>query len=81
MGRLRDKVVLVTGAAGAIGSAVADAVVELGGIAITTDLAGNEAIDHILDVTSPDDWGRVVAELDRTNRPSSPAPSSSSMAA
>jgi NAD(P)-dependent dehydrogenase (short-subunit alcohol dehydrogenase family) len=64
MGRLKDKVVLVTGAAGAIGSAVADAVVELGGIAITTDLAGNAAIDHVLDVTSPDDWERVVAAVD-----------------
>jgi 3(or 17)beta-hydroxysteroid dehydrogenase len=65
MGRLRDKIVLITGAAGAIGSAVADAVVEFGGIAVTTDLAAHEDIDHVLDVTSPDDWERVVAELDR----------------
>jgi NAD(P)-dependent dehydrogenase (short-subunit alcohol dehydrogenase family) len=66
MGRLKDKIVLITGAAGAIGSAVADAVVELGGIAVTSDLAGTEEIDHVLDVTSPADWERVVAELDRT---------------
>jgi NAD(P)-dependent dehydrogenase (short-subunit alcohol dehydrogenase family) len=66
MGRLKDKIVLITGAAGAIGSAVADAVVELGGIAVTSDLAGTEEIDHVLDVTSPADWERVIAELDRT---------------
>ena len=31
MGRLRDKVILITGASGAIGSAVAEAVVRNGG--------------------------------------------------
>ncbi len=51
MGRLRDKIVLVTGAAGAIGSATADAVVEAGAIAITTDLGGSAGMDHALDVT------------------------------
>jgi NAD(P)-dependent dehydrogenase (short-subunit alcohol dehydrogenase family) len=63
MGRLKDKVVLVTGAAGAIGSAIADAVVELGGIAVTSDLAGRNGVDHALDVTSEDDWLRVVAAI------------------
>src|SRR5262249_42537132 len=65
MGRLKDKVVLITGAAGAIGSAVGEAVVRAGGIAIATDVAGQDGIDHILDVTSEDDWRRVVAEVDR----------------
>ena len=65
MGRLRDKIVLVTGAAGAIGSATADAIVEAGGIAITTDLDGSAGMDHALDVTSEEDWLRVVAEIDR----------------
>jgi NAD(P)-dependent dehydrogenase (short-subunit alcohol dehydrogenase family) len=65
MGRLRDKVVLVTGAAGAIGSATADAVVEAGGIAITTDLSGSAGMDHALDVTAEEDWLRVVAEIER----------------
>src|ERR1700693_1119224 len=65
MGRLKDKIVLVTGAAGAIGSATADAVVENGGIAITTDLGGNAGMDHALDVTSQEDWLRVVAEIER----------------
>ena len=65
MGRLKDKIVLVTGAAGAIGSAVADAVVQAGGIAIATDLAGRAGIDHALDVTKEDDWVRVLAEIAR----------------
>ena len=66
MARLKDKVVLITGAAGAIGSAVADAVVELGGIAITTDLDVHEDIDHVLDVTSQDDWERVIGQVEDT---------------
>ena len=37
MGRLRDKVILITGAAGGIGSAIAEAVVRNGGIAIASD--------------------------------------------
>jgi 3(or 17)beta-hydroxysteroid dehydrogenase len=65
MGRLKQKVVLVTGAAGAIGSAVADAVVEMGGIAITTDLPGREGIDHALDVASEQDWLWVLDEIER----------------
>src|SRR5438552_4246995 len=66
MGRLRDKIVLVTGAAGAIGSATADAVVEAGAIAITTDLGSSAGMDHALDVTSQEDWLRVIAEIERT---------------
>jgi len=65
MGRLKDKVVLVTGAAGAVGSAVGEAVVRAGGIAIATDLAGRGGVDHVLDVTNEDDWRRVIAEVER----------------
>ncbi len=65
MGRLKDKIVLVTGAAGAIGSATADAVVEAGGIAITTDLSARAGMDHALDVTSEDDWRRLIGEIER----------------
>ena len=65
MGRLGEKVVLVTGSAGAIGSAVADAVVELGGIAITSDLPGRDGVDQALDVTSEEDWTRVLTEIER----------------
>ena len=64
MGRLRDKIVLITGAAGAVGSAVSDAVVQNGGIAVTTDLPHHEDVDHVLDVTSEEDWRRVIAELE-----------------
>ncbi len=66
MGRLRDKVILVTGAAGGIGSAVVDAVVENGAIGIATDLEGKGAIDHVLDVTAEADWHRVLASVERT---------------
>ena len=63
MGRLRDKVILVTGAAGGIGSAIAEAVVRNGGLAIATDLAGRTGIDHPLDVTSETDWQRVTEAI------------------
>lgn len=60
MGRLRDKVILITGAAGGIGSAIAEAVVRNGGIAIASDLGNRRGIDHPLDVTSEADWQRVT---------------------
>ncbi len=63
MARLEGKTVLVTGAAGAIGSAIARAVIEQGGVAITSDLAGRGPADHVLDVTSEDDWQRVTAAI------------------
>jgi 3(or 17)beta-hydroxysteroid dehydrogenase len=65
MGRLTDKLILITGAAGAVGSALADAVVEAGGLAVTTDLAGCAGMDHALDVTSEADWRRTIDDLDR----------------
>src|SRR5262249_44647234 len=65
MGRLRDRVILITGAAGAVGSAVAEAVVQAGGLALATDLAGCTGMDHALDVTSEDDWRRVIEDIDR----------------
>src|SRR5256885_9009601 len=63
MGRLRDKVILITGAAGGIGSAIAEAVVRNGGIAIASDLETRPGIDHPLDVTSEADWERVIAAI------------------
>jgi 3(or 17)beta-hydroxysteroid dehydrogenase len=62
--RLEGKIVLVTGAAGAIGSAIACAVSEQGGVAITSDLAGRGPADHALDVTSESDWQRVIAAIE-----------------
>jgi NAD(P)-dependent dehydrogenase (short-subunit alcohol dehydrogenase family) len=64
MERLKGKVVLITGAAGAIGSAVADAVAQQGGVAITSDLPGRGRVAHPLDVTSEADWLRVIAAIE-----------------
>ena len=65
MSRLRDKVILITGAAGGIGSAIAAAVAREGGRAILTDVAGKPGMEHALDVTSEEDWRRVIGALDR----------------
>lgn len=65
MPRLKDKVVLVTGAAGAIGSAIAAAVAAEGGIVITSDLPGRANVTHALDVTSESDWTQVMAAIER----------------
>jgi 3(or 17)beta-hydroxysteroid dehydrogenase len=62
--RLEGKIVLVTGAAGAIGSAIAHAVTEQGGVGITSDLAGRGPADHVLDVTSEADWQRAIAAIE-----------------
>ena len=59
MAELKDKVVLVTGAAGAIGAAVVAAAENAGAVVIATDLVG----DGGLDVTSESDWQRVVDEV------------------
>src|SRR3954451_20595216 len=63
MGRLRDKIILITGAAGGIGSATAEAVVRNGGIAIASDLESRPGIDHPHDPTSEADWERVIDAL------------------
>ncbi len=59
MAELKDKVILVTGGAGAIGSAVKAAVERAGGTAIASDLTG----DVTLDVTSESDWQRIADEI------------------
>jgi 3(or 17)beta-hydroxysteroid dehydrogenase len=65
--RLRDKIVLVTGAAGAVGQAVCAAIAREGGLAVATDLAAGESIAHRLDVTREEDWIAVIAALDRAH--------------
>src|SRR5687767_2678530 len=65
MERLKDKVVLITGAAGSVGKAVAEAASAQDAIVVTTDLAGRGGSAHVLDVTSENDWLRVVAEIGR----------------
>ncbi|AMN41632.1 SDR family oxidoreductase [Rhodoplanes sp. Z2-YC6860] len=64
MARLKDKIVLITGASGAIGNAVAEAVKAAGGVAVTSDLAGQGAA-HALDVASEMDWLQLIANLGR----------------
>jgi 3(or 17)beta-hydroxysteroid dehydrogenase len=63
MPRLKDKIVLVTGAAGAIGGAIAAAIDAEGGTAIRSDLAGRGEMTDTLDVTAEDDWARVAAAI------------------
>jgi NAD(P)-dependent dehydrogenase (short-subunit alcohol dehydrogenase family) len=66
MDRLKDKIILITGAAGAVGQALAAAVQAEGGQAVTSDLAGHADISRVLDVTSELDWLRVIAEIGGT---------------
>jgi NAD(P)-dependent dehydrogenase (short-subunit alcohol dehydrogenase family) len=61
---LKDKIVLVTGAAGAIGGAVVAAVCNAGGLVIASDLAAANGADTALDVTSEADWQRVAADVE-----------------
>ena len=67
MERLKDKIVLITGAAGSVGEAAAAAVTAAGGVPVTTDLVGRHGVDHVLDVTSEPDWLRVVGEIGATH--------------
>jgi 3(or 17)beta-hydroxysteroid dehydrogenase len=62
---LTDKIVLVTGAAGAIGAAVVTAVRAAGGTAIATDLDERGA-DIALDVTAEADWQGVTDQIGET---------------
>ena len=64
---LKDKIILVTGAAGAIGGAVAAAIRQAGGAAVASDLAEGGGIDHALDVTDEAAWQRVTADIARTH--------------
>jgi 3(or 17)beta-hydroxysteroid dehydrogenase len=63
MPRLKDKIVLVTGAAGAIGGAIAAAIDAEGGTAIRSDLVCRGKVTETLDVTAEDDWARVTAAI------------------
>ncbi len=67
MSDLGGKIVLVTGAAGAIGAAVVQAVRAAGGTAMATDLAGRPGIDAELDVTAEADWQRIVAGIEKSH--------------
>jgi 3(or 17)beta-hydroxysteroid dehydrogenase len=62
---LTGKIVLVTGASGALGQAIVAAVREQGGIAFATDLKADASIDAAHDVTSEASWNEVCAEIGR----------------
>lgn len=65
MADLTDKIVLVTGAAGAIGAAVVTAIRAAGGTAIATDLRQGDGIDAALDVTSEAGWQSLASDITR----------------
>lgn len=60
---LKDKIVFVTGASGAIGAAVTAAIRAAGGRAIAGDLPGRPGIDVALDVTAETDWRRAISDI------------------
>jgi NAD(P)-dependent dehydrogenase (short-subunit alcohol dehydrogenase family) len=61
----KDRIVLVTGAAGAVGRAMVAAVRRTGGVAVANDLCNGAGVDIELDVTAEADWQRAAAELER----------------
>src|SRR5689334_18288470 len=67
MAQLTGKIVLVTGAVGAIGSAICAAIQRAGGQTVSTDLAAGSSTAHALDVTRESDWQRVIGEIERAH--------------
>lgn len=67
MGRLDQRIVLVTGAAGTLGRAISVAIAAEGGTAVATDLAARVGDGLALDVTSEADWLRVMASIRATH--------------
>jgi 3(or 17)beta-hydroxysteroid dehydrogenase len=64
MSDLNGKIVLISGAGGAVGGAVAKAVKTAGGTAIASDIAAKGS-DAALDVTAEADWQRVAADIEK----------------
>ena len=69
MDRLKDKIVLITGAAGSIGKAVAEAVERGGRHRHHQRSRRAQGAAHALDVASEPDWLRVIAEIGTHPRP------------
>ena len=63
MGRLSGKTILITGAAGGVGSAVCRAITRAGGTPVGTDSRQHAGLDRVLDVTAEGDWARVMAAV------------------
>lgn len=62
---LDGRVVLVTGAAGTLGTAISTSIEAAGGTPVRTDLSGRAGMDLALDVTSEEAWTGVVSEIAR----------------
>jgi NAD(P)-dependent dehydrogenase (short-subunit alcohol dehydrogenase family) len=61
---LTGHIILVTGAAGTLGRATAQAIRAAGGTVVATDLGEGEGADLAHDVTSEADWARVIAHCE-----------------
>jgi NAD(P)-dependent dehydrogenase (short-subunit alcohol dehydrogenase family) len=64
---LTSHIVLITGAAGTLGRATAEAIRAAGGTVIATDLTPGDDIDLAHDVTSEAGWAAVIAEAEATH--------------
>jgi NAD(P)-dependent dehydrogenase (short-subunit alcohol dehydrogenase family) len=62
--QLTDRIVLVTGALGTLGTAMCAAIEAAGGTAIRSDLASRGARDIALDVTREEDWLAAMTEIE-----------------
>jgi 3(or 17)beta-hydroxysteroid dehydrogenase len=62
---LKDRIILITGARGALGQALVAAVRAQGGVPFGTDIVAGDGVDMPHDVTSESSWAEVVAEVDR----------------
>jgi NAD(P)-dependent dehydrogenase (short-subunit alcohol dehydrogenase family) len=61
---LTGHIVLITGAAGTLGRATAEAVRAAGGAVVATDLAAGDGIDLAHDVTAETGWATVIAAIE-----------------
>jgi len=62
---MKDRIVLITGAAGTIGKAVADLVEREGGTTVRTDLPSHGEMQYALDVTSEANWKSVADSIQK----------------
>ena len=65
MSDLHGKIVLISGAAGAVGGAVAAAVKAADGIVIAADLKAGGSVEFTLDVTNEADWQRGMTDINK----------------
>src|SRR5688572_22804640 len=78
MNRVAGKIALVTGAASGLGKAIAERLAAEGAVVVLTDIdaaagtavaasIGNGASFHRHDVTSGDDWARIIAATEQAH--------------